>query len=162
MNARADFQLTPEYFRASFDNWLSSKSKYRRWQLAVSVLLCVAGIAVLLGGGRGSVLGGAMIGGGLFHAAEFYWYRWSWVRQRVNARDGIESHMQLAFDDDGIYIKGPTSEGRVSWRGIKGATEGKGGVLLSFGDGMSMYVPRQSLVPPDAMSYIVRRVAEAI
>ena len=80
-----------------------------------------------------------------------------WVRDRLKAREHLNSHcVELQFFEDGFTQTGPTSSGRISWEGVSKVRETENALQLSLGDGMSIYVPKESIYPSGAAADIVR------
>ena len=154
MLAAAQFELNRPYFEANFRDWLVSRSRFRRWQrhFAVVLALLAVGLALLEGGARlFAFVAGA---GAVIESIEFYWYRSRWVSQRLAARPsgGV---VKVQFASDGLEVSGPTSQGRMSWEAVRGASEAGEGFFLQLGDGMSMYIPRSSVTPPEAVPQVL-------
>lgn len=153
----ARIDLTEEYFRESFEQWLNHKSKFRRWQIQIGILLIVVGVGMMIYELTVFSIGVSIIG--IIEIVEFLFYRRRWIHQRVHARSkNSDSPVELRADDSGIYQKGPTSEGTTSWRGVKAAIPTGKGLIIAIGDGMSVYVPDACMNNPEFKEFVIKKV----
>jgi hypothetical protein len=160
LEASATFKIDREYLRANFDDWLASASRWRRWQRQIAWLLFPAGIAMLLTGtSTVQVFGAAALFVSVIEMLEFYWYRSKWIGGRLTARKAQDERIEMRFDDAGVEVVGPNSQGRISWQGFKGSRNSRSGIYLQFGDGLSIYVPKASINPPSATAAILALAA---
>ena len=143
MEYEAKIEMTKAYFEESIEQWLIHRSKFRRRQIQIGVLLIIVGAMIH----ELRVLSVVVLSIGLFEVAEFFFYRRRWIHKRMNARSkNSDSSVDIRVGDSGMYKKGPTSEGTVSWDGVKAATPTAKGLFISIGDGMSVYfLPQLSL-----------------
>jgi hypothetical protein len=160
LEASANFRIDRHYLRANFDDWLVSASRLRRWQRQFAALLIPTGIAMLVAGTTTvQILGAAALILSAVELLEFYWYRSKWISGRLSARRMEGESIAMKFDDGGVEIVGPRSQGRITWQGFVGARDSPGGINLQFGDGLSIYVPKSSIDPPDAAATILALAA---
>jgi hypothetical protein len=159
MQATAVFEMTPEYFAESFGEWLSHRSRFRKWQLQIAGALAVAGILTSIFGGPFRALGGVLVLIAAVEGIEFHWYRRQWIKQRLDVRKYATKTIQLGFDDIGIAVRGPTASGQMTWQAVHGCVETQKGIFMKIGDGMSMYVPKQSVSPQSAVGEIVLKAS---
>jgi hypothetical protein len=156
VEASATFKISREYLRANFDDWLASASRWRRWQRQFSAFLLPVAIALLLtGNGTAQFVGVGVLLVSAIEMLEFYWYRSKWIDGRLVARKAQDEIIEMKFDDFGVEVKGPHSQGRIAWQGFKGARDAEGGIYLQFGDGQSIYVPKASISPASATAAIL-------
>jgi YcxB-like protein len=154
MNLSASFEMDEAYFVESFDEWLHAKSRFRRWQRQISgAAILVALLAVLFADLPAYVAVGLFMVG-VVEGLEFYWHRSNWVAQRIKARGRESVVIEMHFTKSGIDTKGPTSNGHVSWKGVREIVQTARGVTFRIGDGLSIYVPRRSVTPVDSWHQI--------
>ena len=145
MNFTACFELTESYFRESYQEWLNSRSRWRRWERHLGALSVSVAVPLFLVPGF-VIVGSAAFGFGCSQIVDFYFSRKRWLKQRVAARAGNpHGRMEMVFDDSGIAAEGPTSEGKMSWSAVKAVYPTEKGLFLSVGGAMSIYIPNTGM-----------------
>lgn len=145
MSFTACFELTESYFRESYTEWLSSRSRWRRWERHLGALSVSVGVALFFAPGL-FIVGSAVFGFGCSQIVDYYLSRKRWLKQRVAARAGNpHGRMEMAFDDSGIAAEGPTSKGTMSWSAVKAVYPTENGLFLSVGHAMSIYIPNTGM-----------------
>ncbi len=158
MEYGVSFEMTKAYFEESFEQWLSHRSKLRRWQIHIGILLIFFGCGLMVY--KLNVLSIVLFIIGFVEIVEFFFYRRRWMQQRIHTRsNNSNSSIEIRVDDSGIYQKGPTSEGTISWDGVKAAIPTAKGLFISIGDGMSVYVPDASMKSPEFKNFVIKKVA---
>jgi len=160
MNATATIRMDRAYFEAAYRHWLEGRSRWRKWQPWIGVVLLVAAVAVALFT-RFRATAVVLLAFSIVQGAESLFHRRHWVRDRLRARGGEDRVVTLAFDDEGMRQEGTEFFVRVSWSGLPRPIEVPDGFVLLVGDGASIYVPRDSVSPPEAFAEILRRAGVA-
>jgi hypothetical protein len=151
MKIEVELTLSQAYYQEVYQEWVISRSKYRRWQVHVGLLLCcLALLFTLLSGARLKefwffplffiVAGACEIG-------SFYYSSRQWLRSRVDSRL-LDQQVALTFEPHVIHHTGPFSQGELRWEGIQHIQETTKGLFLIPQNGVSIYLPKSAFHSP--------------
>jgi hypothetical protein len=157
MNATASYEINREYFAESYSEWLLYRSRCRKWQRHIAVVLALGGAMLIFFSPL--YLGWVLLVIALIEGIEYYWYPARWVAQRMKTRSDRECIIEMRFEETGFYSKGPTSNGFVSWEGVRSVSETPKGLFFICDAGTSIYIPKRAIVPAEAVAEIARLAA---
>ncbi len=167
--AVASFQMTPELYRQQHADWVVAVSRWAKWAPAFAIVSCAIGLSILCVAvsvvqpafvREVILLGLFFTFTGLFHYAMHRSAKSKWLK-RANDSKVAGMSVEIRFEEDAIYFKGPTSESRTEWRGFERAVVAPHGFFLYTDKGVHVYVPDDALDVPDVKSMIVARVQAA-
>lgn len=156
----ASLTMDRAYFEESYEQWLRCRSRYRKWQISISLLAVVAAGVAWSVGPDWLVIG--LIAVAVIEFVDAFRYRRYWTARRIRSRIGNRhDRVEIRVSDSGVYQKGPTSEGKMTWDAVKAVVPTDKGVFLAVGDGMSMYIPDSSMNDPGFKEFVGRMAARS-
>lgn len=160
MDIEIEIILTPSYYRELYGEWLTFRSKFRKWQVHVGLLLLVpAYVFVEMSGPRIKdlwIFPCFFILAGVYEVGSFYYSRWQWLKSRADNRL-LNQTITLVFESEVIRHSGPFSHGELKWEGIKHIKETAKGLFLIPENGISIYLPKQAFHSLSQVQKVVER-----
>ncbi len=149
MIAQSKLTFDKQYYSQYFSDWIKTRSRFRKYNLAIAILLIVAGIVLCTLFSNHLALGILNLGIGLLNLVDALTYRSRWTRKRLLA--GGSNSGEFVFYDDRICIKSDSSEGYHMLSGFIECTFAPQGVFLFPQKELSFYIPWSSIEPADAL-----------
>jgi len=162
--AVAKIQMTPELYRQQYADWLVAVSRWAKWAPHIAIGLSAIGVALLVL--RPDFIPSVLVSGwfftllGPFEYASHLRNRNKWLKG-ANDSKVAGQWVEIRFEDDAIYLKGPTSESRTEWHGFERAIAAPSGLFLYTDKGVHIYVPDYALDVPGAKPSIMQRLQAA-
>ena len=162
LSAVARFAMDEPYLRMLFHDWLRSRSRFRRYSVPVDLLLIAIGLlfGVVFPAGKAAPVFVVLLVAAALGSAWEYYDRMRWFRGR-RAAPQFGKEMEIRFSDDGVSMSGPLAQGTCDWAYFAGMTRGIKGLFLVPETGLQIYIPYDTIVPPQAVSEIEAKVATA-
>jgi hypothetical protein len=152
MIASSTFAFNEEYYAQYYSDWMRTRSRFRRFAVPLGVLIVVVGFVLVTQFEGHGYLGIAVIGLGIFHLIDALTYRSRWIKKRLGA--GGSKAGQFDFYDDRIHIHSDSSEGHFLLSGFVESTPSDHGIFLIPQEGLSFYIPWESIEPPEALPQV--------
>ena len=161
MDATAHVSFDRAYFEAFYTDWLTHRSRWRRFAMPVAFAITFAGAAIswFVPGHR--FLGIAVSLGGMYHLYEALTHRRRWVADRLKDLPP-DKVLDVSFHSERIDMETPNSSSRLSVAALTGVEATPNGLFLIPQTGVSIYIPRASIEPSDAFSPLVESLDSAI
>ena len=160
--AVARFAMDEPYLQVLFQDWLRSKSRFRRYSVPTDLVMIAIGLlfGVVFPAGKAAPVFVILLVVALLGLAWEYFDRMRWFRRR-RAAPQFGKEMEIRFSDDGVFMSGPLAQSACDWAYFAGMTRGINGLFLVPETGLMIYVPYDTIIPPQAVSEIEARVAAA-
>jgi hypothetical protein len=161
MDASAQVSFDRSYFDAFYSDWLTYRSKWRRYAVPFAFAITLASIVVLwfLPGQR--FFGLFVLCVGLYHVYEAVTHRRRWLAHRLKDLPPDKA-FKMSFHPEHIEMETPNSSSRLNIAALSDVVATPNGMFLSLQTGVSIYVPRASIDPPDAFLPLVDALECAI
>ena len=160
--AVARFAMDEPYLRTLFHDWLRSKSRFRRYSVPVDLSMIAMGLlfGVVFPAGKAAPIFMILLIVALLGLAWEYLDRMRWFRRR-RAAPQFGKEMEIRFSDGGVAMSGPIAQSTCEWAHFAGMTKGTKGLFLVPETGLIIYVPYDTIIPPQAVSEIEAKVVTA-
>jgi hypothetical protein len=153
----AEFTLTEDYYREVYDQWYRHVCRWRKWQAPLAVTAALTVIPVWLVGLH--IISALVAAFAFTEFVDSLAHRRRWLRERFKSIRLGES-VSIRFLAEGIDITGPFSSATWAWKGINSCSVTSRGVFLRPDTGVSMYIPKSAVTPPEAFQHIVTLVTD--
>lgn len=159
--ATAKYRMTPELYRRQFAEWTRYVSRWRKRVVHISCATSAVGILLMLFTAQSApslFLFSALLAVlGPITYFEHLLDRRKWLKRAYDSRVTGEE-IEIRFEEDAIYMQGPTSNSRTEWHGFERAVAAANGLFLYTDKGVHVYVPDYALEPAGAKSVIIARL----
>jgi hypothetical protein len=151
--------LSKAYYQEVYEEWLRFRSKGKRWQLQVGLLLF--GVAFLLAMMCGPRLTDlwfipfCFVLAGIYEIGSFFYTRRQWLHSR-NESSLVNQRITLLFDSQMITHNGPFAQGQLLWTGIREVKETARGLFLIPENGSSIYLPKTAFASPEQFQTLLQ------
>ena len=164
MRIEIEVALSKAYYQEYYGEWLTFRSKRRKWQPLVGATLIVWGVLCAVIGkptGNLALIPMLFVGAGIYELGQFYYAKWQWLRARADSR--LENQrVRLIFTEQEIMHTGPFSKGELSWAGLRDVKETSKGIFLIPESGISIYVPKQAFESATQVQVILSRAKQEL
>lgn len=147
MKIEIEVALSKDYYHEVYSEWLKFRSKGKRWQVQIGLLLfCVALLLIMLSGERVGdfwIFPFLFVLAGIYEISSFYYSRWQWLHSREVSYLANQK-VALTFEPHVIHHTGPFSHGALQWNGIQQVQETAKGIFLIPHNGISIYLPKRA------------------
>jgi len=161
MDASAQVSFDRSYFEAAYSDWLAYRSKWRRYAAPFAVALTLAGAAVLWFLPHQRLFGLLVLFGGLYQICEAMTHRKRWIADRLKELPP-DKILKISFHPEHIEMETPNSSSRLNIAAFSEVVATPNGVFLIPQTGVSIYIPRASIDPPDAFLPLMESLVTAI
>lgn len=158
MFGQAEILLSEGYYRESYEEWFRHVARFRKWQTPLAIVAAVASIALWLSGFRLAALVPAAYA--VLKAVDAVMHRRQWIADRCRS-SRLDETISVQFSDEALEINGPHSSGSLAWAGVDSWEVTDRGLFLRPDTGVSIYVPKASVTPPEAVGQIVECLERA-
>ena len=159
MKIEVAFILSKAYYQEVYEEWLRFRSKGKRWQLQVGLLLF--GVAFLLAMMCGPRLADlwlipfCFVLAGVYEIGSFFYTRRHWLQSRQESRL-VNQQVILTFEPQAITHNGPFAQGQLLWTGIREVKETARGLFLIPESGISIYLPKTAFLSPEQFQTLLQ------
>ncbi|AIZ62686.1 hypothetical protein PK28_01525 [Hymenobacter sp. DG25B] len=155
--------LSQAYYQEVYEEWLRFRSKGKRWQVQVGlVLFGVAFLLAMLCGPRLHALWFipfCFVLAGIYEIGSFFYTRRQWLQNRNDSRL-VNQLVTVTFEPQAITHTGPFAQGQLLWTGIREVKETARGVFLIPESGNSIYLPKTAFPSPDQFQLLLEYAKE--
>lgn len=161
MNAVASIKYDREYFDAFYRNWISSRSRWRRYAIPLAIAFVAAATMSVIVLATYRAIAGGVLTVAILNLIDASTHRLRWIRQRL-ASVAVDKTAQLTFAEDRIHIKTPNSEGTIAYDGFGVVSITPNGIFLVPDSGVSIFVPDSSFDNADEFGWVCSKLAEHV
>lgn len=161
MNALATINYDREYFDTFYANWVSYRSRWRRFAIPIAItLVALMAMACLLSFSYRPIAGGLLVIAivNFFDAAT---YRVRWIRKRL-ASIAVDKTANFVFTDDNIRISSANSDGTLTYNAFGLVTITPEGIFLVPDSGMSIFIPRTAFSDDNQFREVSSKFADRV
>jgi len=155
MIAHAKISRSREYYEEDFIQWRRYISRRHRWEFRVSLTAIAVGLFFFFQW-HFPITGIFLIVAGLVQLILYYFQKSLWVSSKLRNTD-TSPEFELFFYEDYMEISVQSFKSKVSWLEINRAFSTPIGLFLWIKQGSHIYIPKASIVPPDAFEQIVQK-----
>ncbi len=148
----AEFTVTEDYYREFYDQWYRHVCRWRRFQTPLGVVAALAVVPAWQVGFRTLSTVAAVFA--VVQLADSLTHRRRWIRERLQS-SRLGALVSFKFMEDCIESSGPFSSGKLAWAGIDSCSVTDKGIFLRPDTGVSIYIPKSAVTPPEAFDRIV-------
>jgi hypothetical protein len=161
MIATAHVTFDVAYFELQYAEWLKHRSRYRKYSIwfAAAIFLCGVVIAITLQ--RTWFAGVVIAGAGIYELVVSATYKRRWVNARLPKQRDYQS-VQFEFHPDSISSTSENGSGTMQLAGLAGFTAASHGFFLMPQMGVSLYIPRDSILPEESYSTLIQLLASKV
>ncbi|MDA7887574.1 hypothetical protein N9B12_00795 [bacterium] len=161
MNATAHLKFDRDYFELQYNEWLAHRSKFKKYEIWFAMLLIVFGVGMAFAFRQQWLVGGLFACAGIYEFAMSATSKCRWVNARLSTvRD--DKTVELTFDDESLTSISKNGKSTIRLNGFSGFTPGSDGFFLIPDTGVSIYVPRATIDPPDSYSSLIELLSSSI
>ena len=161
MLATAHIVYDRQYFETVYDDWLRHRSVWRRYVIYASFILLGFGVTLAVCFPQQWLVGAIFASIGLYETIDAATYRHRWVNERLRlARP--EKTVDLTFNDTAVASASAIGTSSILISGFAGFTTATKGFFLIPDTGISLYVPRAAVEPPDVYDTLVDSLRSAV
>lgn len=161
MIATAHITFDRSYFELQYDEWLKHRSRYKRYEAWFAVALTIFGLVMAFSFRHQWIVGALFATAGIYEFTMAVSHKRRWVKARVSTIRGDKT-IDLNFDADTLTSSSQNGSATLRLEGFTGFTEASHGFFLIPETGVSIYVPRATIVPVDSYSTLVQLLASKI
>lgn len=149
------------YFELQYDDWLRHRSRIRKYEIWFAIALTLFGLAMAMTLRHQWLVGALFVLGGIYEFVMAATHKRRWVNARVSAvRD--DKSVDLQFDTDSLTSTSANGTGTMRLAGFTGFTPASNGFFLIPDTGVSIYIPRATIDPPDSYSALTELLSSTI
>jgi len=164
MTITAKWKINTDYLNTYWDDWVRYKSEGRVFAVPAGLILAIIGIIlsfiINLDISNIKLCSNALIVLGFFIVLWHYWEKRRWLN-RMNQDSDHDAEQVMVFNEDGIKTKNPISSGEAKWKVVKEIVLAKNGMFLVLRKGISIYIPKQSILNGNTIKEIIKLYDES-
>ena len=150
-------QFNKDYYKEFYSEWLTSRSKYKKWQNLIGLSSVTLGILIYILSETSKTFSYAMLFFGVYLFIEFYSTRKKWLTARLDSKM-LNKEVTLIFEEDSIKTKGPFVETIGKWDFYNDAIESEKGLFLVPENGVSIYIQKKSFQNKNDILDIIKKI----
>jgi hypothetical protein len=164
MTITAKWKINTDYLNTYWNDWVRYKSEGRMFVVPVGLILAMIGIIlsfiVNLDISNIKLCSNVLIFFGFSIVLWHYWEKKRWLN-RMRQDSEHDAEQVIVFDEDGIKTKNPISSGEAQWKVVKEIVSAKNGMFLVLRKGISIYIPKKSILNGNTMKEIIKLYDES-
>ena len=157
MIANATFGMDRGYFELFYSEWLSHRSRYRRFILPIAVLFLLLAAIAFFALSAKALLPWVLLVVGVGELLDGLTHQIRWMRLRLKGAGTNQA--TIRFTEWGIECNTDKSHGSISYDGFHEFDITPNGLFLIPQKGISIFVPLAAIIPQEAISDIRQRLS---
>lgn len=149
MNATAQLVFDRAYYELHYDDWLSHRSRWRKYAVPAACLLLLFGVGLAFTYRQQWLVGGVFAMFGAYELLAALTHRRRWINARVKTIHPNKTSI-VELNEHGVTITSVNGSSRLRTTAFEQIIAAKNGVFLVIDTGVSIYIPEITLDPPDA------------